>query len=176
MNLIEQINLLFDGFQNEMCRAWDGYHSYWRPNWKNEVETELNLIREHSPILLPEDYCEIFRHFGGGGIDDTRPNNAIPTMTFWTWADIKDFDTTVDFFEDCPNALPFGDDIGDMVYFYVCDGKDTGIYMAEKSLIFDEEYRTKIADSFTELFTSKEVQRLFRNYYRYGCDKGGDGR
>ena len=117
MNLIEQINLLFDGFQNEMCRAWDGYHSYWRPNWKNEVETELNLIREHSPILLPEDYCQIFRHFGGGGIDDTRPNKAIPTMTFWTWDDIKDFDTTVDFFEDCPNALPFGDDIGDMVYF-----------------------------------------------------------
>ncbi len=58
----------------------------------------------------------------------------------------------------------------------VCDGKDTGIYMAEKSLIFDEEYRTKIADSFTELFTNPEAQRLFRNYYRYGCDKGGDGR
>ena len=88
MNLIEQINLLFDDFQSEMCRAWDGYNSYWRPNWKNEVETELNLIREHSPILLPEDYCEIFRHFGGGGIDDTRPNKVIPTMTFWTCLDI----------------------------------------------------------------------------------------
>ena len=47
MNLIEQINLLFDGFQNEMCRAWDGYNPYWRPNWKNEVETELNLELIH---------------------------------------------------------------------------------------------------------------------------------
>ena len=53
MNLIEQINLLFDDFQSEMCRAWDGYNSYWRPNWKNEVETELNL--EAVPI------AEVFR-------------------------------------------------------------------------------------------------------------------
>jgi hypothetical protein len=69
------------------------------------------------PVSLPEDYCELFRRFGGGGIDDTRPNRVIPTMTFWTWSDMKDLDATVDFFEDCPHALPFGDDIGDMVYF-----------------------------------------------------------
>lgn len=65
MNLIEQINLLFDGFQDEACDAWDGYDPDCRPNWKDEVETELGLIKENSPISLPEDYSEIFRRFGG---------------------------------------------------------------------------------------------------------------
>ena len=176
MNLIEQINLLFDGFQNEACDAWDGCESYCRPNWKDEVETELGLIKENSPISLPEDYSEIFRRFGGGGIEDKRPNSVMPTMTFWAWDDIEDFDATLDFFELCPNALPFGDDIGDRVYFYVYDGEETGIYMSGKASFFDKQYWKKIANSFTELFTSAEVQRLFRNYYRYGYDKGGDGR
>ena len=107
MGLLEQINQLFDGFQDEPCRAWDGYNPYWRPNWKDEVETELNLIKEHSPVPLPEDYCEIFHHFGGGGIEDRRSNSVMPTMTFWIWNDIKDFDATVDFFSDCPNGLSF---------------------------------------------------------------------
>ena len=89
---------------------------------------------------------------------------------------MKDFDATVGFFEDCPNGFPFGDDIGDVVYFYVDDGADTGIYMAGKSVTFDKDFWYKIAGSFTELFTSTEAQRLFRNYYRYDCDKGGDGR
>ena len=92
------------------------------------MEDKLNLIREHSPVPLPEDYREIFRRFGGGGIEDRRPNYAIPSMTFWKWDDIKEFDATVNFFEDCPHALPFGDDIGDIVYLYVCDGDDSGIY------------------------------------------------
>ena len=74
MSLIEQINLLFDNFQDPACRAWDGYNPYWRPNWKEKVEDELDLIREHSPVPLPEDYCELFRRFGGGGIEDQRPN------------------------------------------------------------------------------------------------------
>ena len=174
INLIEQINQLFDNFQDPACRAWDGYNLYLRPNWREGVEDELHLIREHSPIPLPEDYCEIFRRFGGGGIEDRRSNYAIPTMTFWKWDDIKDFDATVNFFEDCPHALPFGDDIGDIVYLYVSDGDDSGIYMAYKSDFFEE--MQKLAGSLTELFTDTETQRLFRNYYRFGCDKGGDGR
>lgn len=135
-----------------------------------------NVIRDHFPVPLPEDYCEIFRKFGGGRIEDKRPNWVIPEMSFWTWDDMKDFDATVGFFEDCPNGFPFGDDIGDVVYFYVDDGTDTGIYMAEKSMTFDRDFWYKIAGSFTELFTSTEAQRLFRNFYRYGCNKGTDGR
>lgn len=176
MNLVERMNLLFGGFQDETCRACDGYNPHWRPNWKDEVETELDVIRDHFPIPLPEDYCEIFRKFGGGRIEDKRPNWVIPEMSFWTWDDMKDFDATVGFFEDCPNGFPFGDDIGDVVYFYVDDGTDTSIYMAEKSMTFDRDFWYKIAGSFTELFTSTEAQRLFRNFYRYGCDKGTDGR
>lgn len=176
MNLMDQVQQLFDGFQDEACQAWDGSNTFWRPNWKDEVETELSLIRENSPVLLPEDYCELFRRFGGGGIEDKRPDYVMPTMTFWIWDDMEDFDATVEFFQECPNALPLGDDIGDCVYFYVCDGADTGIYMSDKSMIFDPEYRTRIAASFTELFTNTETQRLFRNLYRYGCDRGGDGR
>lgn len=163
MNLIEQINLLFDNFQDPACRAWDGYNPYWWPNRKEKVEDELDLIREHSPVPLPEDYCGLFRRFGGGGIEDQRPNYIIPTMTFWKWDDIKEFDATVDFFEDCPHALPFGDDIGDIVYLYVCDGDDSGIYMAYKSDFFEE--MQKLVRSLTELFTDTETQRLFRNYY-----------
>ena len=174
MNLTERINQIFDNFQDPACRAWDGYNPDLRPNWREKVEDELNLIREHSPVPLPEDYCEIFRHFGGGGIGDRRANHVMPTMTFWAWDDIKEFDATVDFFEDCPNALPFGDDMGDIVYIYVSNGEDSGIYMADKSDFFEE--MQKLAGSLTELFTNPEAQRLFRNYYRFGCDKGGDGR
>ena len=176
MNLTEQINQIFDNFQDPECEAWDGYDPDWRPNWREKMEDELNLIQKHSPVPLPEDYCEIFRRFGGGGIEDRRSNRVMPTMTFWVWDDIEDFDATLDFFELCPNALPFGDDIGDRVYFYVCDGEETGIYMSGKASFFDKQYWKKIANSFTELFTSAEVQRLFRNYYCYGYDKGGDGR
>ena len=43
-------------------------------------------------------------------------------------------------------------------------------------MTFDRDFWYKIAGSFTELFTSTEAQRLFRNFYRYGCDKGTDGR
>ena len=174
MNLTEQINQIFDNFQDPACRAWDGYNPDLRPNWREKVEDELNLIREHSPVPLPEDYCEIFRRFGGGGIEDRRPNHVMPTMTFWAWDDMKEFDATVDFFEDCPNALLFGDDIGDIVYIYVSNEEDSGIYMADKSDFFEE--MQKLAGSLTELFTNSEAQRLFRNYYRFGCDKGGDGR
>lgn len=175
MNLLEQIDLLFDHFQDEKCGWHDGYNPYWRPNWRDEVESELDLIKKNSPIPLPEDYCEVFRRFGGGIIEDRRPNRVMPVMTFWTWADMKDFDATVDFFQDCPHGLPLGDDMGDMVYFYVRNGDDTGLYMSEKSVAFDRDFWQKIADSFTELFTDSETQRRFRNYYRYGYDKGGDG-
>lgn len=173
MGLIEQINQLFDGFQDEACEAWDGEEE--NPDWKSEMEAELNLIKEHSPVPLPDDYCEIFRRFGGGGIEDKRPNRVMPTMTFWVWSDIEDFDANVEFFSYYSHALPFGDDIGDRVYFYVSDGEDT-IYMSGKAAFFDKQYWRKIANSFTELFTDAETQRLFRNYYRYGCDNGGDGR
>ena len=54
--------------------------------------------------------------------------------------------------------------------------EENGIYMSGKSLFWDKEYRTKIASSFTELFTDADVQRKFRNYYCYGYDKGTDGR
>lgn len=64
--------------------------------------------------------------------------------------------------------------MGDIVYIYVSNGEDSGIYMADKSDFFEE--MQKLAGSLTELFTNPEAQRLFRNYYRFGCDKGGDGR
>ncbi len=54
------------------------------PNWKEHIEGELSLISEHSPIPLPDDYGEIFRAFGEGGIEYERENDVIPTMTFWT--------------------------------------------------------------------------------------------
>lgn len=176
MNLIKQIYASFDNFDNEMCRGYNGYNPVWRPNWNEEIEAELNLIKQHSPISIPDDYCEVFRVFGGGGIDDRRSNQVMPTITFWKWDDIKEFDATVNFFEDCPNALPFGDDIGDMVYFLMESSTESGVYMADKSMVWDEEFRIKIANSLTELFVNAEVQRRFRNLYRFGEDKGGDGR
>ena len=176
MNLIKQIFCVFDNFSDKNCHAWNGYNPDWRPNWNDEIENELNLIKEHSPIPLPKDYCEIFQAFGGGGIEDNRSNYAIPTMTFWEWAEIQDFDDTLNFFEECPNALPFGDDSGDMMYMFIQSEEESGIYMSEKSTFWDKESRTKIADSFTALFTDTEVQRKFRNYYNYGYDKGNDGR
>ncbi len=176
MNLIKRIYENYNQFQDPQCHAYNGYHPDYHPNWENEVERQLQLIRENSPIPLPEDYCELFRAFGGGGIEDKRPNWVIPTMTFWKWEDMEDFNETFNFFDDCPNALPFGDDIGDRIYLIICDSTEHGIYMTGKSMFWDKTFRRKIADSFTELFTDGEVQRRFRNYYSYGDDKGGDGR
>lgn len=176
MEFIDQVYEVYEQFQDDRCHASNGYHDYYHPDWEHEVEEQLDLIRENSPVVLPEDYCELFRAFGGGGIEDKRPDNLIPTMTFWTWDDIQDFDDNVEFFADCPNALPFGDDIGDMIYLLMQDEDGLGIYMADKTDFFEEDDKVKIADSFTQLFTDAEVQRRFRNYYSFGCDKGGDGR
>lgn len=174
MGLIEQIYETYHHFKDEKCYATNGYHPDYHPNWEDEVEDQLELIREHSPIPLPEDYCELFRAFGGGGIEDTRADYLIPNMTFWTWADIQD--NAADFFSEYPNALPFGDDIGDMFYILMQDEDGVGIYMADKSDFFEEDDMLKIADSFTQLFTDAEVQRRFRNYYSFGADEGVDGR
>lgn len=176
MNLIENVYSLFNGFKDDKCRAYNGYNPDWRPNWDQEIESQWKLIVKNSPIPLPDDYRDLFYAFGGGGIEDKRPKWVIPTMTFWKWEDIDDFAETTDFFDDCPRALPFGDDIGDRIYLIICNGTEHGIYMTSKSMFWDETFRRKIADSFTELFTDREVQRRFRNYYNYGDDKGGDGR
>ena len=176
MDLIKHIYLLFDNFSDKNCRMWNGYNPDWRANWNNEIENELNLIRVNSPIPLPEDYCEIFRAFGGGGIEDKRSNWVMPTMTFWAWADIQEFDDSFDFFAECPYALPLGDDIGDRVYMLIQNEEENGIYMAGKSMFWDKDFRKKIANSLTELFINTEVQRKFRNYYCYGYDRGTDGR
>lgn len=63
MDLIKQILSLFDNFSDKNCRAWNGYNPDWRPHWNDKIENELNLIKEHSPIPLPKDYCEIFQQF-----------------------------------------------------------------------------------------------------------------
>lgn len=175
MKFIEQIYEMYHHFQDGKCYASNGYHLKF-PNWEHEIENQLELIRENSPISLPEDYCELFHAFGGGAIEDARADYLIPNMTFWTWADIQDFDDNADFFSECPNALPFGDDMGDMLYLMMQDENGIGIYMADKTDSFEEEEMVKIADSFTQLFTDAEVQRRFRNYYSFGADEGGDGR
>lgn len=171
MNLIKQIYLLYDNFSDENCWAIYGCDQPdLESDWKDKIENELNLIQEHSPISLPEDYCEIFRTFGGGAIEDERDDYVIPTMTFWTWADIDEFieSEAEDFFEECPNALPFGDDEGDMFYFFMKKGGEIGVYIAEKGGVPEAESRHKIANSLTELFTDAKVQKKFRKYYECG--------
>lgn len=173
MDLIEQINNLFDGFKDDECRAFNGYNKELYPNWNENIENELALISKNSPIPLPDDYCEIFRAFGGGAIEDERENYVIPTMTFWTWNDINEFieSEAENFFEDCPNALPFGDDGGDIVYFLMKKRGKIGIYMADKGDVIEPESSCKIANSFTELFTNSKLQQKFRDHYEFGYDE-----
>ena len=176
MSLIEHIYALFNNFKDEECRAWSGREATWNPNWDQEIDGQWELIVKNSPIPLPDDYRELFYVFGGGGIEDQRPDWIIPEMTFWKWGDMKDFDAALNFFDACPKSLPFGDDMGDNVYFISDGDEEKGIYMSDKSTFRNKKFRRKIADSFTELFTDTETQRLFRNYSNYGYDKGGDGR
>ena len=42
------------------------------------------LERTHRECTISDDYGEIFRAFGEGGIEYERENDVIPTMTFWT--------------------------------------------------------------------------------------------
>ena len=176
MSLIEHIYALFNNFKDEECRAWSGREATWNPNWDQEIDGQWELIVKNSPIPLPDDYRELFYVFGGGGIEDQRPDWIIPEMTFWKWGDMKDFDAALKFFDACPKSLPFGDDMGDNVYFISDGDEEKGIYMSDKSTFRNKKFRRKIADSFTELFTDTETQRLFRNYSNYGYVKGGDGR
>lgn len=170
MSLVEQIYKLFNEFKDDGCRGFHGHNTQSSSSWSDYVEKELELIRSHSPIELPDDYCEIFRIFGGGAIEDERENYIIPTMTFWTWEDINEFleSEAEDFFEVCPNALPFGDDEGDMFYFFIKKGGKVGVYIAEKGDYADAESRHKIANSLTEVFTNSKIQHKFRDYYECG--------
>lgn len=97
MSLIEHIYALFNNFKDEECRAWSGREATWNPNWDQEIDGQWELIVKNSPIPLPDDYRELFYVFGGGGIEDQRPDWIIPEMTFWKWGDMKDFDAALKF-------------------------------------------------------------------------------
>lgn len=172
MNLIEQIYSVFNGFKDDGCDLIDSRNRSLESSLVDHVknEKELELIRSHSPIDLPDDYCEIFREFCGCAIEDRRNNYVIPIMTFWTWEEINEFieSEAEDFFEECPNSLPFGDDEGDMFYFFIKERGKFGVYIAEKGGDPEAESRHKIANSLTEVFTNSKIQRKFRDYYEYG--------
>lgn len=149
MNLSEHIYLSFGEFKDEKCQVSRSDCTY--PELDESLEAELAIIREHVPISLPEDYCEVFRLLGNGWIEDKREKWRIPDMTFMTWEDMEELNYTIEFFSICPNAFPFGDDVGDIFYFYGEGSEGLGIYMAEAGVFIKPENATKIADSFTQL-------------------------
>ena len=140
--------------------------------YKSEIPNRIALLWEYMKRECPE--AEPF---------DYLPESLIP---LWEWYETKigrvpmtakEIESRVKIFplylesEIRKNTNKFTDET---LSLFMPVREDSGVYMADKSDFFEE--MQKLAGSLTELFTDPEAQRLFRNYYRFGCDKGGDGR
>lgn len=173
MSLLEQVFEKYDYFKNrEECFAsrspqitgiWDDFIT--DPTPDKRLEKEWEKIEKNSPIPLPDDYKELFSVFGGGSIEDMREDYLIaPLLSFYLWEDMQDFDDTMEFWEECPKMIPFGDECGDMVYLYGEGNDGLGIYICDHGAIYMEDME-KVATTFTEMFTDEAAAERIKEIF-----------
>ena len=138
MNIIENINkrLIFD--RSEICAGGE-----------NDIEEIMRV----SPIPLPEDYIEFLKQISGE--DSYGPEFEVDGegLSIWIWSakmaleKLKEFDWPFNH-KFIRKAWMFGNDLGDLVYFFG-EGKDGfGLYRTSAGALgFD--WADKISDTLT---------------------------
>ncbi len=139
MNIIENINekLIFD---------------------KDEIsaggESDIEEVIRVSPVPLPEDYIEFLRQVSGE--DSYGPEFEVEDegLSIWIWSAKMALEKSEEFHhpvnqEFLSHAWLFGDDLGDLVYFFGSGKDGFGLYRTSAGRL-SLENAEKISDTLTD--------------------------
>lgn len=143
MNIIENINgkLLFD--KSEICAGG---------------ENDIKEIIRVSPFPLPEDYIEFLQQISGENSYGPEFEVKDDGASIWVWSakmaleKLEEFNLPFarDFIN---NAWLFGNDLGDLIYFFGKGKEGFGLYRTyDSDLSF--EYAEKISDTLTDFLVN----------------------
>lgn len=142
MNIIENINerLVFD--REEICAGGE-----------QDVEEVIRV----SPVALPEDYIELLKEISGE--DSFGPEFEVKGEGFsiWIWSAQMALEKLEEFNQPfnrdfISKVWLFGNDLGDLVYFYGIGKDGLGLYRTFDSCIIEEG--EKISDTFTDFLVN----------------------
>jgi len=143
MNIIENINkrLIFD--ESEICAGGE-----------NDIEEIMRV----SPIPLPKDYIEFLKQVSGE--DSYGPEFEIDGggLSIWIWSAKMALEKRKEF--DWPfnqkfisKAWIFGNDLGDLVYFFAEGKEGFGLYRTSAGTL-GLEWADKISDTLTDFLVN----------------------
>lgn len=139
MNIIENINkkLAFD--EEEICAGGE-----------NDIEEIIRV----SPVTLPEDYIEFLKQVSGE--DSYGPEFEVEDegSSIWIWSAKMALEKLEEFNQPfnqkfISKAWLFGNDLGDLVYFFGTGKDGFGLYRTSEGWL-DFENAEKISDTLTD--------------------------
>lgn len=139
MNIIENINkkLVFD--KNEICCGGE-----------NDIEEIIRV----SPVTLPEDYIDFLKQVSGE--DSYGPEFEVEDegSSIWIWSAKMALEKLEEFNQPfnqkfISKAWLFGNDLGDLVYFFGTGKDGFGLYRTSEGWL-DFENAEKISDTLTD--------------------------
>lgn len=140
MNIIENINkkLVFD--KDEICAGGE-----------NDIKEVIRI----SPVSLPEDYIEFLRQISGE--DSYGPEFEVEDegLSIWIWSAKVALESLEEF--NNPNFVSnvwlFGNDLGDLVYFFGTGKDGFGLYRTSAGCL-SFEHAEKISDTLTDFLVN----------------------
>lgn len=143
MNILENINerLVFD--KDEIC-AGGG----------EEIEEILRV----SPVPLPKDYIDFLKQISGEDSDGPEFEVDDEGLSIWIWsakmALLKLEELHQPFNQDfIRNVWLFGDDLGDLIYFFGTGKDGFGLYRTSAGAL-SLKYAEKISDTLTDFLVN----------------------
>lgn len=147
MNILENLNdrLSFD--KEELC-----------PGGEKDIETVLKV----SPVALPDDYIDFLKELGSSSIElmvkDDDPDSTLSIHMYSARSALEHRD---DWKHENQNVQEkffskvwiFGDDVGDLIYFFGHGPEGFGLYMTELG-VCDLKFSHKMADTLTDFLVN----------------------
>lgn len=121
---------------------------------ENDIEEVIRL----SPVALPEDYIEFLKQISGE--DSYGPEFEVEDegVSIWIWSanmaleKLEELNQPINH-EFLNNAWLFGNDLGDLVYFFGTGKDGFGLYRTSEGCL-DIENAVKISDTLTEFLVN----------------------
>lgn len=143
MNIIENINERLDFDKDEICAGG---------------EKEIEEIIRISPIPLPEDYIDFLEQISGE--DSFGPEFIVDDddASIWIWSAKMALEKSEEFHqpynqEFLQNAWLFGNDLGDLVYFFGTGKDGFGLYCTSAGGL-SIQTAEKISDTLTDFLVN----------------------
>ncbi len=139
MNIIEHVNerLTFD--KDDICAGGE-----------NDIDEVIRV----SPVSLPNDYIEFLKQISGEHNPGPEFELQDKGLSIWIWSASMALEKLEEFNRPSNqkfirNAWLFGNDLGDLVYFYGTGKDGFGLYRTSEGWL-DIENADKIADTITD--------------------------